>query len=89
MLLGHEPDVEEAHHLPELHRRALHRPERGDDLLGGLEVAALERGADRPSSERARFVACVPSWRAAWPAARLDTFAVRAIREVGIWSLAI
>ena len=45
VLLGHEPDVEEAHHLPELHRRALHRPERGHDLLGGLEVAALERGA--------------------------------------------
>ena len=43
MLLGHEPDVEEAHHLPELHRRALHRPQRGDDLLGGLQVAALER----------------------------------------------
>ena len=45
VLLRHEPDVEEAHHLPELHRRALHRPERGHDLLGGLEVAALERGA--------------------------------------------
>ena len=43
VLLGHEADVEEAHHLPELHRRALHRPERGHDLLGGLEVAALER----------------------------------------------
>ena len=44
VLLGDEPDVEEAHHLPELHRRALHRPQRGDDLLGRLEVAALERG---------------------------------------------
>ena len=43
MLLGHEADVEEAHHLPELHGGALHRPQRGDDLLGGLEVAALER----------------------------------------------
>ena len=43
VLLGHEPDVEEAHDLPELHRRALHRPERRDDLLGRLEVAALER----------------------------------------------
>ena len=41
-----------------------------------------------PSSERARFVACVPSWRAACPAARLDTRAVRAIREVGMRSLA-
>jgi hypothetical protein len=30
----------------------------------------------------------VPSWRAACPAARLDTLAVRAIREVGIRSLA-
>ena len=44
--------------------------------------------ADLPSSERARFVARVPRCRAAWPAARLDTFAVRAIREVGILSLA-
>ena len=43
VLLGDEPDVEEAHDLPELHRGALHRPERRDDLLGGLEVAALER----------------------------------------------
>ena len=43
VLLGHEADVEERHHLPELHRRALHRPQRGDDLLGRLEVAALER----------------------------------------------
>ena len=43
VLLGHEPDVEEAHHLAELHRRALHRPQRGDDLLGRLDVAALER----------------------------------------------
>ncbi len=43
VLLGHQADVEERHHLAELHRRALHRPQRGDDLLGGLEVAALER----------------------------------------------
>ena len=43
VLLGHEADVEERHHLPELHRRALHRPQRGDDLLRGLDVAALER----------------------------------------------
>ena len=43
----------------------------------------------RPSSERARFVARVPRWRAACPAARLDTRAVRAIREVGILSLAM
>ena len=43
MLLGHEADVEEAEHLAELHRRALHRPQRGDDLLRRLEVAALER----------------------------------------------
>ena len=44
MLLGDEPDVEEAHDLPELHRRALHRAQRRHDLLGRLEVAALERG---------------------------------------------
>ena len=42
-----------------------------------------------PSSERARFVRRVPSWRAAWPAARVPTFAVRARREVGMRSLAI
>ena len=89
VLLGHEPDVEEAHDLPELHRRALHRPQRGDDLLGRLEVPALQRGVACPRRERARFVARVPSWRAAWPAARLETFAVREIREVGILSLAI
>ena len=38
-LLGDQADVEERHHLPELHRRALHRPQRGDDLLGRLELA--------------------------------------------------
>ena len=58
MLLRHEPDVEEAHHLAELHRRALHRPQRGDDLLGRLEVAALERRLaallDRAEVGRAR-----------------------------------
>src|SRR5215210_345545 len=43
VLLGDEADVEERHHLAELHRGALHRPERRDDLLGGLDVAALER----------------------------------------------
>ncbi len=44
VLLGDQPDVEEAQDLPELHRRALHRAERGDDLLGRLDVALLERG---------------------------------------------
>ena len=43
VLLGHEADVEERHHLAELHRRALHRPERRDDLLGGLELALGQR----------------------------------------------
>ena len=43
VLLGDEPDVEEGHHLPELHRRALHRPEHRDDLLGGLELAPRHR----------------------------------------------
>ena len=43
VLLGHEADVEERHHLAELHRRALHRPERRDDLLGGLELALGRR----------------------------------------------
>src|SRR4051794_4403350 len=43
VLLGDEADVEEAHDLPELHRRALHRPERRDDLLGRLDLPALER----------------------------------------------
>jgi hypothetical protein len=44
VLLGHEADVQEAQHLADLHRRALHRPERGDDLLGGLELARAHRG---------------------------------------------
>jgi hypothetical protein len=43
ILLGDQADVEERHHLPELHRRALHRPEHGDDLLGRLDLAARER----------------------------------------------
>ena len=58
MLLGDQADVEERHHLAELHRRALHRAQRGDDLLGRLEVALLERlGA---LVGRATFAACVP-----------------------------
>ena len=43
VLLRNEPDVEERHHLADLHRGALHRSQRGHDLLGGLDVAALER----------------------------------------------
>ncbi len=43
VLLGNEADVEERHDLAKLHRRALHRPERRDDLLGGLELALGER----------------------------------------------
>ena len=42
---GTRPTSRKRHHLAELHRRALHRPERGDDLLGGLDVARLERGS--------------------------------------------
>ena len=42
--LGHQAHVEERHDLAELHRRALHRPEHGDDLLGGLHLAAGQRG---------------------------------------------
>ena len=42
-----------------------------------------------PSSPRARLVVAVPSWRAAWPAARPVTRAVREMREVGIRSLAM
>jgi hypothetical protein len=44
VLLGHQADVEERQDLPDLHRGALHRPEHGDDLLGRLDLAALERG---------------------------------------------
>jgi len=39
VLLGDQPDVQEGHHLPELHGGALHRAEHGDDLLGGLQLA--------------------------------------------------
>ena len=42
-LLGDQADVEEGHHLAELHGRALHRPQGGDDLLGGLELALGQR----------------------------------------------
>ncbi len=44
VLLGHQSGVEEGHDLADLHRGALHRPQRGDDLLGGLDVAPFERG---------------------------------------------
>jgi hypothetical protein len=43
VLLGDQADVEERHHLAQLHGRALHRPQRGHDLLGGLDLALLER----------------------------------------------
>ena len=42
-----------------------------------------------PSSPRVRLAVAVPSWRAAWPAARPVTRAVREMREVGIRSLAM
>ena len=69
---GTSPTSRKRHHLPELHRRALHRPQRGDDLLGGLEVAALERlvaallGAGevgRAGAEVARPPGRPPGWR--------------------------
>ena len=87
VLLGHEPDVEERHHLPDLHRGALHRAQRVDDLLGGLDVAALERHLPA-LSVRATLAARVPAWRIAWPAASPPILAVRPTREVGILSLA-
>ena len=88
VLLGHYPDVQERHHLPDLHRGALHRPERGDDLLGGLDVAALRARPARPSFARVTLAARVPAWRIAWPAASPPIFAVRRTREVGMLSLA-
>ena len=42
-LLGHQADVEKRHHLAELHRGALHRPQHGDDLLGRLDLPAVQR----------------------------------------------
>ena len=42
-LLGDEADVQEGHHLAELHRRALHGAQGGDDLLGRLDLAAGHR----------------------------------------------
>ena len=39
---GHHPDIEEGQDLPDLHRRPLHGPERGDDLFGSLDVPPLE-----------------------------------------------
>ena len=51
VVLGHQADVEEREHLAELHRGALHRAEHLHDLLGGLDVALLERrGATPPRS---------------------------------------
>ena len=42
-----------------------------------------------PCSPRVRLAACVPSWRAPWPAARPAMRAVRATREVGMRSFGI
>ena len=53
VLLGHEADVQEREDLAELHGRALHRAQRGDDLLGRLVLAARERLSPRVlASER-------------------------------------
>ena len=43
VLLLHQADVQERHHLAELHRRALHRPQRRHDLLRGLQLPARQR----------------------------------------------
>ena len=43
MLLRHQTDVQEGHHLAKLHRGSLHRPEHGHDLLGGLQLAPGHR----------------------------------------------
>ena len=42
---GTRPTSRKDGDLADLHGRALHRPERGDDLLGRLEVALLERAS--------------------------------------------
>ena len=42
-----------------------------------------------PCSPRVRFAACVPSWRAPWPAASPAMRAVRATRDVGMRSFGI
>ena len=44
VLLRHHAGVDHRQHLADLHCRALHRPEHGDDLLRGLDVALVERG---------------------------------------------
>ena len=90
VLLGHEADVEERHHLPELHRRALHRPQRGDDLLGRLDVAPLERRLAASLVRAPGWPPGCPSWRARLARRRARvTRAVRDRREVGIRSLGI
>ena len=65
VLLGHHADVEERQHLPDLHRGALHRPERGDDLLGRLDLAALERDLAPLRGCASTLAARVPAWRIA------------------------
>ena len=86
VLLRHQPDVEERHHLPELHRSALHRPQRRDDLLGRLQLPAPDRLLGGLLAAR-MFAARVPNCLTASLAASLPTFAVRRTREVGIFSL--
>ncbi len=79
-----ELGVDERGELADLHRRALHAPERLDHALGGLEVAALERVGGLLG--RARQVAPRACRRSARPACRppSPTWAVRRILPLGI-----
>ena len=43
VLLGDQAGLDGRQGLAELHRRALHRPQDGDELVDGLGVALLER----------------------------------------------
>ena len=88
VLLGHEADVEDTSPA----RASSRRPSSSPSAATICSAASRWRRSSalsRPSSVRARLAARVPSWRAAWPAARLETFAVRESREVGIRSFAI
>ena len=86
MLLGDHADVEERHHLTELHRGALHRPERRDDLLGGLQLAPRHRllgcrlAARDVGRARAELLDRLARRQRGYGA-------VRRTREVGIFSL--
>ena len=84
---GTRPTSRKRHHLPELHRGALHRAEHRDDLLGRLDLPPRERGVGGIVSTHQvlRRRGCRTGVRPAPPRSLLIV-ADRTTREVGMFS---